>query len=265
MGQFNSSLTRVVPIFDFLKDLDETGGDWLPSLLTMPQGGVVGENNAEFNPPGELLYTCWGENEKGLSPPISLLKWMVQHPFDLNHPENPGNPNPPNNENRTLLLQGEVDTIADAMQLLDNPNRPNTAWYILEGISNPDVYLETENLIVVIEGKRTEPGPTTDTTWMPIRHQMLRHIDCAWELSDHQHVVGFFIVEGFGGGEAIDVPDIWGQACNNTVTQLTLEQSLPHRSVEEREEIANAFLGATTWQAICMEFGIDWGTLPHQI
>src|SRR5262249_58118427 len=35
-----------------------------------------------------------------------------------------------------------------------------------------------------------------------------------------------------------------------------LAASLPHRSKLEREAIARAFLGATTWQLVCREFDI---------
>jgi hypothetical protein len=50
--------------------------------------------------------------------------------------------------------------------------------------------------VILIEGKYTERGPTKRTSWMPVRHQMLRNIDDAWDRSNGRRVVGFFLIEG---------------------------------------------------------------------
>ena len=42
------------------------------------------------------------------------------------------------------------------------------SWHLFEGETRPDVYIETPDLLVVIEGKRTEGGPTTSTKWIVI-------------------------------------------------------------------------------------------------
>ena len=127
---------------------------------------------------------------------------------------------------------------------------------MLEGRTWPDVYLETDQIIIVIEGKRDERGPMTSTTWMRTRHQMLRHLDCAWERRDGRDLVGFFIVEGndASGG----VPAVWREAVALTVSSDTLTGSLPHRGYEERQALAACFLGATTWQSMCHAFNIPW-------
>lgn len=39
---------------------------------------------------------------------------------------------------------------------------------VLEGRSSPDVWLATPRAVVVIEGKRTENGPTTHTSFMGV-------------------------------------------------------------------------------------------------
>ena len=79
------------------------------------------------------------------------------------------------------------------------------------------MFLETDDLVVVIEGKRTEPAPTTTTTWMPVRHQMLRHIDAAWDRRGDRQLFGFFIVEG-ETGDSMTVPAHWREAARNTTT-----------------------------------------------
>lgn len=123
------------------------------------------------------------------------------------------------------------------------------------------MFIETSDLIVVVEGKRTEPAPTTDTGWMPGRHQMLRHLDCAWEIRGTKRVAGFFIVEGDGSG---DIPDAWRKVVRDTVSSGTIALSLPHRSGEEQNAIVSCFAGVTTWQRVCREFGIEHASLPNE-
>lgn len=138
------------------------------------------------------------------------------------------------------------------------------AWYVLEGCTGPDVYLETESVVIVIEGKRTERAPTTYTTWMVVRHQMLRHLDCVWEHRGRD-LFGFFIVEGRGGVTDLAVPASWQSAIEGTVKTEVLEESLLHRSEAERDAIARGFLGATTWQRVCREFDIACSELPDSV
>ena len=70
------------------------------------------------------------------------------------------------------------------------------------GMANP-AYLETENLILVIEGKRTEREPATPTTRMPERSQMLRPMDAAYGRAGNKKIPGTMIVEGSGGADAV--------------------------------------------------------------
>jgi len=153
--------------------------------------------------------------------------------------------------------------VAEAMRLLGRDAiESERAWYVLEGPSCPDVFLETDDLIVVIEGKRTESGPTTATSWMPLRHQMLRHIDAVWDTRDGRQCVGFFIVESGAAGET---PNHWLNAARQTTKPNVLAQSLPHRSQEVRTQIADAFLGVTTWQMVCRALSIPQAVLIDQV
>jgi hypothetical protein len=122
------------------------------------------------------------------------------------------------------------------------------------------VYIATPDLIVVIEGKRTESGPTTSTMWMSPRLQMLRHMDSALEAAGGRTVLGLFAVEGAADGS---VPTDWQQHAKDTISPEALASSLPHRTEADCETIARGFLGVTTWQAICREFGIYPESLPN--
>ena len=92
---------------------------------------------------------------------------------------------------------------------------------------------------------------------MPVRLQMLRHLDAAYEIAGPRTLLGFFMVEGAEDGA---LPDVWREACGQTLDPEMLEMSLPHRSPEERGRIAEAFLGAVTWQRGCDALGVPRDT-----
>lgn len=99
--------------------------------------------------------------------------------------------------------------------------------------------------------------------WMEGRHQMLRHLDGAWEIRGGRQVAGFFIVEGDDASE--EVPAKWLSFARETVSPGAIAASLPHRGPEEQRRIATAFAGVTTWQRVCREFaqfGLDYAALP---
>jgi hypothetical protein len=253
---FDSSKTRVVPVFEAL--LAQPAG-WLGRLLDLAD--CVPDTGRRWRGQNlSIQHHFWDENERALQPPRSLLEWLVA--------------NVKLDDGR--LLQGSAETIAERQKLLERDpetvaravaalrdGKAGRAWYVLEGETYPDAFIETPDAIVVVEGKRTERGPTTTTTWMPGRHQMLRHLDAAWEIRGGRSVYGLFIVEGESGGSAL--PRVWQEACTTTISDEALRTSLPHRSDEERWRIASGFLGATTWQAIVREFGLPMSSLRRRV
>ena len=261
MSEKDSSKTRVVPVFEDLFHRDPTGREWLAKLLTLPLGGSESERpSAEELGEIQEGQGLWGENEKALMPPRSLLKWLVrntelQSGCALESSEKAV-------AKRCQLIKKDPETIAEAVRKIEQDPLPESAWYILEGFSYPDAFIRTPTSIVVVEGKRTEPKPTRSTKWMSTRDQLLRHIDCAWELSDTESVFGLLIVEGDGGPEAVDVPEKWLKCVRESRSAPVLDDSLPHRSKAERTDMANAVLGVTTWQKLCAEFDISWASLP---
>jgi hypothetical protein len=251
MGEKNSSRTRVAPVFDMLYARDKTGKTWLPRLLCLPTGGHP------IRIPPECNFTIqdvgWGQNEKKLDPPISLLSWLIRHPRipvdgKLSHDSVKA-------QKRQELIEGSDARLGEALGLLSH-NPEGHDWHIFEGKTQPDVFIQTPDILIVIEGKRTERETTKETKWMTGRHQMLRHIDCGWEIKGKRKVIGFFIVEGNGteGG----VPPFWLDQARKTISREAITSSLPHRGPEEQEGIAGCFLGVTTWQRVCKEFEIDW-------
>ena len=253
MGKKDSSKTRVVPVFDRLYSNDNTGKTWLPKLLGLPTGG--NRISIPGNPDFTIQEKGWGDNEKKLEPPVSLLSWLIRHP------RMPAGDNLSADSDkarkRRELIEGSTATVREALNLLRNAKKED--WHIFERKSQPDVFIETPDILIVIEGKRTESETTKNTKWMPGRHQMLRHIDCAWEIRGRKQVIGFFIVEG--EGKSPDIPLSWLDQVRLTMSPEAIRSSLPHRGPEEQAAIAGCFAGATTWQRVCASFGIVWEKL----
>ncbi len=255
MGKYDSTRTRVTPVFDHLKTLREP---WLERLLTLPSSGH--SISLEWHrPTSRVDEVRYGSDEKPLPAPLALLTWLTSNARDVTGKGLHGI-STHSTEKRRRLLKRDPETIAEANELLKS-SRADKRWFVLEGKSCADVFVSTPEMIVVIEGKRTEAGPTTSTKWMSPRHQMLRHMDGALEMAAGRTVLGFFIVEG----DDDHAPALWTQAAKDTVAPETLEASLPHRSAAERELIARGFLGVTTWTMVCREFGIDPRSLPDTV
>ena len=117
------------------------------------------------------------------------------------------------------------------------------------------MFIETDRVVVVIEGKRTEPGPTRGTLWLPGRHQMIRNLDAAYEIRGARQLFGFFLVEGQGPAGA--VPDKWKKVAIETITTPVIDSSLPHRPIGEQAEIAEAFLGVASWKQVLGALSLD--------
>lgn len=58
--------------------------------------------------------------------------------------------------------------------------------------------------------------------------------------------------------DAITPDDHWLTEADVQVLEESLARSLPHRSLVERHQIAEGFLGVTTWQRLCSAFGLGW-------
>lgn len=257
IGKRNSSKTRVDPVFSRI--MSDPG--LVKKLLSLLNYSHPQYLNPQIETQSvKKIYFDSVENgfaEKKLDPPLSLLRHLVQN-LGTYAPQIKGSGS--TEEKRRFLCGGDEKTIDEGLELLGTGNWKKQ-WYALEGQTCPDVYFETESLIIVIEGKRTEHGATKHTSWMPIRHQMLRHIDCAWEIRGNKKVLGFFIVEG--DSDSGGLTDHWISECTDTISHEAICGSLPHRSEGERQRIASCFAGATTWQKVCKEFEIPWDEIAR--
>ncbi len=271
MGVCNSSEHRVFPVFNALRARDKTGLSWLSTVLALPER--EGRERLSLTPDeiGALEFAAWTvPSAKGSPPPAREPGWQptekrLRAPPALLHelidrvtqPHSPGQWGDGDTEKyRRDLSHKDPATIEEAHRLLDGPSR-RRRWEVLEGPSCPDVFLRTAKIVVVIEGKFTERAPTTYTTWLAGRHQMLRHLDAAWEDRGTRDIYGFFIVE-------YPKREGWINASDATIDSETLKTSLPHRDPQSRAAIANSFLGVTNWESVCLATGLPLTLLKSE-
>ena len=202
MGIYDSSRTRVAPVFGRLQCLDPSGRLWLQGLLELantrkgprPQAGT-----------SRLRVAKWWPREARLAAPPGLLQWLLEHAEEPHNPKAWGR-RPEVVANRRRIVDRDADTLAAALKSLQARRASPRAWYVLEGPSQPDVYLASDDVVIVVEGKRTEAAPATSTDWMRVRHQMLRHLDGAWEHRQGRQIYGLFIVEAEQGTSSVRFP-----------------------------------------------------------
>lgn len=242
----DSSKTRVVPVFTSILASNQ---NWTTKLLKLPKYGATEFKDGSIDL--SVITSHFGNNEFALSPSKLLLEWLIHNPpiiFKDYKDKAIGT----TEWKRYHLWKKDNKLVDEALNKLNTVESPS-GWYVLEGKSYPDVTIFTQDAIIVIEGKRTEPTATKSTKWMKTRHQIWRHIDNAWEIRNKRKVFGFFIVES----KTADVPEKWVKEMNETISENAIANSLPHRNAEERLMIKDCFIGATTWKAVCEEFKIN--------
>lgn len=117
--------------------------------------------------------------------------------------------------------------------------------FYLEGSSKPDVFIETEKIIIVIEGKWTERTTTDSTTYVEHRNQMVRHIHGAINyrrlMNMEKTVYGFYIVS-----------DEFSENDENAISKEAFSDKLENQfGIDNlKQQIDAAYKGFITWEMI---------------
>ena len=251
MGRHDSSRTRVAPVFNWLQCWDPSGEAWLLPLLELAIGHRAIALPEKSSP---LREARWWPREAKLPAHIDLLRWLIENCEEPDLQEAWGKAKT-TQEYRRALVGKEPEKVAHALREL-RKGRLGKAPHVLEGPTQPDALLGTDELLVVIEGKRDEAVPTTATWWMRTRHQMLRHLDGAWDQCRGRRLFGLMIIDQHRAKEKA-----WQKYPDTLRSEAVLEASLPHRLPEDRSALASAFLGIITWQEVCARFNIPTAAL----
>jgi hypothetical protein len=271
-GEKNSSITRVRPFFQALLRRDPTGKEWLPKLLSLSKKvplslsgnlGVLLPWVAEarqykdrvlkkppYNIPSIELEKCF---ERSLPPPQAFLHWLIDHASpEAWEKKRLNNVRENTREWRDKLfgLKGadaRREAICAARDLLDDRKSDNSEkqWWAFEGFTEVDCYLETDRMILLIEGKRTEPL-SQSTDWYDGRNQLLRNVEA--------------IAERAGGKEFGVI--LLSEAPMEAPSERMIAGSFPHLEEQQREPLMRHFWGCYTWAEACGATGVNLNDLP---
>ena len=240
MGKYNSSVYRVRPLMELIKK-DIKSFEELIKLA-----GITG-----LSVPHSYWYDGLDCQEKQLKPSknhlVKLIDYISQKDFGnaVIRNEKRRRLCIPDTENINSRKEARDEAIAELLKAYDDITASCKAWYVFEGFSNPDIFIEGNDYVIVCEGKWTEPSITVQTTNLATkdgeyRNQMIRHIQGALNYSD-KTIYAFYIVD---------------KECGY-LADLTREKFVEQLSLEtitiddpEKEKIWNAYKGYITWQDI---------------
>jgi hypothetical protein len=177
--------------------------------------------------------------ESDIPPAEGFLRWLLLHPGQMKWPMktriNERKFGKPTQDKRKRLLAGDLRVQSEALRELEAYGAAGSRrkWWAFEGYTSVDCRLETDQLVVLIEGKRTEPVSSA-TDWFPWRNQIIRNLEVARALA--------------GGKKSYAVI-----VCSEKDVSLEDEswaESLPHMTEAERTDLRSHFLGSVTWAAI---------------
>ena len=246
MGKYNSSEHRVVPFMDYIKDnLGEL--NILLSLLEQPGCDF----RITSTPKKENIF--YGKNEKCLKPFKKHLLEMISHVS--NHYSYYKSIK---NKDRAQLFSADPNIRkvkqAEAIKCLndqyENLSANSRNWFVFEGFTQPDIFIEGDDYILLGEGKWTEKHITESTFHLNennggYRNQMVRHIEGALNYCESNNlnkcIIAFYIVDD-------DCTYKESLSKDSFIKQLSKETI--SKDDELKQKIIDSFAGFTTWQKV---------------
>lgn len=275
-GLYDSSITRVWPVFQTLIHKDHSGLSWLPNILRLTEDKSQSSIQLKMDftallpeilqkrEIGPRVLKYYGLNsiemercfEKTIPPADGFLRWLILNPDKMTWPRRGKQTYSSNAQIKREQLFGRHGNEAaesaqrEALGELDilGAQRSHGKWWSFEGITQVDCYLETEKLILLIEGKRTETL-SSKTDWYSQRNQLIRSLEVAQEISGHKTFAVLVIAEEEIGEIPEDV----------------IQQSLPHFTKPECDALMQHNLGCVLWKDVCLATGISYQSLPETV
>lgn len=256
MGRYNSSATRVQPVFRRLLERDPTGATWIGNLLRSASfahrlTGAVRKS------PGLLVTDGKPRFEYPASPSEHFLRWLIEHPERMTWPVKDGKElrygdDTQRRRERLLGRHGPAEARAarhEALEQLDRLGAARSArrWWAFEGVTKVDFCVQTDRLVLFLEGKRTDTLSLSND-WFASRNQLVRNMEAVGAVAAGRACGVMLAVEH-------PVPEL---------DERTLEDSTPHLTPEQRRELGCRYLGQARWEDICQACGIDFASLPDE-
>jgi hypothetical protein len=174
-------------------------------------------------------------------PTKPFLRWLITHPDQLTWPDGGKRRFPKTMQKRRKDLVGDNGARAqqkarrEALQLLLHYGvcRSRNKWWAFEDFAFADCYIETEELVVLFQGRRASPLPPA-TDWFPQRDQLIRNLEIAQEIGetiDKDYAVMVLAEDDIG-----------------PVSEEVFEASLPHFTSAERRDLMGHYIGCVRWK-----------------
>lgn len=197
-----------------------------------------------------MLESCF---ERSLPPPDRFLRWLIQNPERMQVPtiKTLQNFGETTRLYRTKLFgpaPGRAEAQSEALRLLSScgASKSSLQWWAFEGFTEVDCCIETDSLVLLFEGKRTEQLSSA-TVWFPQRNQLWRNVEVAASLAGRKR---------FG---VIMIAEIQEDALH------ALDASYPHLDEEERKSLRDHYLGCLLWKDVCAATGVKYEALPNTV
>ena len=229
---------------------DSSAQTWLPVLVeAAPRSDIFGDDVRrdpgrllpELAQPRDYLDRILARTlalprcfEHSAPPSRAFLRWLLENPERLRWPERkPGVRMTYGAETQRLrktLLDGsseeQAKVQAQALAELDRrgPDGSRQRWWAFEGHTEVDCWLETERLLLFVEGKRFEPL-SASTHWYPERNQLVRNLEVVGELSRGRAAAVLLVSE-----EPLA-----------ELTEATLAASTPHLDALARKQLSQRY------------------------
>jgi hypothetical protein len=248
MGRYNSSLTRVQPVFSALLSVDSTGAAWLSRLWQM----ATARRLSSAAPSCSHLLTG-GTFERAVPPSAAFLRWAIQNPERLTPLRAPeyGATGAEAQVKRAALFGTDAAerhrAQTDGLGALERLGAIGSArqWWAFEGFTHVDATLETRDCLLFIEGKRTETV-SASTRWFRQRNQLWRNVEVAGEIAAGRQFGVLLAVEDNASGDTA-----------LAVAERVRDASYPHLSDERRRELDAHLLGYVVWSDLVDTFGLS--------
>lgn len=255
----DSQASRVEPFFGAAFSRDASGRSWLADLLRATPRGAE-RLGPLANRPGYLLTSLAVRGASGrlacfeypAAPPRDLLLWLVDHPGKLTWPADATQSAETARLRRALIADDPPGVRARAQDRARE--RAHTAspfardWWRFESASLLDCVLITDELVITVKGRRTEP-PDAATPWYPQRSQLVRDIEAAGQ-----------IARGRAWGSVLISDEPLGAGSSEALA-ASLPAGAPHLAPDERFELESAYLGNITWRQACEAVGYPYELL----
>jgi len=274
-GLYNSSITRVRPFIRNLLCEKESKDLWIKDLLEffmkrnqedeLVNSYVKSLLNKNFTIINDLLTKRRFKDEilgyinlekcfeYSIAPTYRFLEWLIRNPGELTWPNNGKQKYSEDTMYKRESIIGEHGRIEQseiqelALKLLEEykPIKSRRKWWAFEGFTQIDCFLETNDLVIAIEGKRTE-NISSSIEWFPKRNQVIRNLEVIKESAGSKDFVLILIYE----------------ETTKPIGEEDIINSLPHYNETERKELMKHYLGHISWKEACEVTKIDYSNLP---